>query len=193
MGAITAWLASAAEWLEAYGPLGWWLAGISVFLFTLMTLMLLLLLMSFFRFKLVEAKAIKNWNERTSDINPLDNEFSKVRIRILDLVSPIDGCIDNKKFSDCEIIGPANIFFYGGGGIYGCVFSKLDLVLCKDDSEINNIIPISNFQFVNCRFHRVTFYLSPSTVDKMFLDENFNWVTLSPMEVDNLQRGARDS
>lgn len=151
--------------------------------------MIFLILISFFRYKLTEAKAIKNCNEKTNDINPIDKEFRKVRRKLLDLVFPIDGYIENKKLLDCKIIGPANFYFFNGSNIFGSAFNKLDLVLCKDDAKIHNMISISNCQFVNCKFHRVTFFLSHSNVDEMFLDERIDWVTFSPAEIDNFKKG----
>jgi hypothetical protein len=115
-----------------------------------------------------ETDAIQHWKESVDTINPLDAEFIKKRIKISDLVSPIDGAIRNKRFIDCELIGPANISFLdsekpsdiNGIGIYAC-----DIVMIKDKTWACNVIVFDNITILNCKLHRITLYIQSNMVN----------------------------
>ena len=99
LGTISAWLTLHTKWLISYGPAAWWFAALlGVLIGTAF-----MVGFAFARYQWIKGSAIRNWGERVSSINPMDSEFHKLRISISDIVSPITGMVENKRFIDCEL------------------------------------------------------------------------------------------
>lgn len=143
LGGIGAYVGILTSWINAYGAFGWLCSA----LFLMFSSALLVLLIAHVRLKWNTASATRKWQEEVSYINPLETEFSKKRINIQDLAHPITNKISDKKFTNCQLIGPANIIFSGGQGMmYNTEFINCELVVMKD--RIPNL-QYENFVFLD--------------------------------------------
>ena len=105
IGGLSAYFASISNWLDVYGPIGWWFAALTAILLSVF----IVYIISVIRLKFTLASANSKWKKDVDYINPLDNEFTKRRINFIDLVHPVHRSISGKKFTDCELIGPARV------------------------------------------------------------------------------------
>jgi hypothetical protein len=104
---VSAWAAWAAEIFSKYAPLSWVLAGfVGAALWAFIRIMWAIAM----RIR-VRARYDANFLRHGSDFNPLDLTFERKRIYINDFVLPSHPLIEGKTFIDCDIIGPANIYF----------------------------------------------------------------------------------
>lgn len=107
-GALLGWLSRGLEAADQYGWLGWWVA----FFVGALTFAFLTFLLAISRYAWVNAAARNKWAGSVSGFNPLDRDFRNQRLQILDVMHPINRMVDSKRFYDCEIMGPASIFFH---------------------------------------------------------------------------------
>jgi len=61
-------------------------------------------------------------------INPLDVSFERKRILLNEFVLPSHTIIENKTFIDCDLIGPANIYFHSSNN--ASPYASLSSTLC---------------------------------------------------------------
>lgn len=177
-GGGMSYLASATEWLQPWGPVGYGAIGI-------MTALVLWIGISFAQnlrananLRRVEASAIEKWKDIVDVINPMHSEFNKKRIKISDLVHPVTGTISQKRFIDCELIGPAVIAFRNieasRGSFLGC-----DLVMLKPvGAHLNNIVILDDIVLVGGAVYNCTIYITPDMVD-VFVRMGGSFVSLT--------------
>lgn len=151
---------------------------------------LILLLVAWFRQAWVKASAVRAWKDRQTDnINPLDSEFVKKRIRLGDLASPINNTISDKRFIDCEIIGPVNVVL-SGTEIGQSQFFRHDLVMAGDNPQVLNAVLIKNCLFHKCQIDRVTFVILQQDIPANLLEDWSNWITPKPATASELPLGT---
>ena len=98
------------------------------------------------------AAAIERWKEKVDSFNPLDPEFTRKRIKILDLMHPVSQKIERKRLIDCELIGPANIVFTGTSknkaALSGVSFYNCEVVVAKENSFIQNVAIMEDVEMI---------------------------------------------
>ncbi|GGZ33816.1 hypothetical protein [Asticcacaulis endophyticus] len=161
-GWVSNYMASKTPWIVQIGPYGVLVAtffGIACALF----LYALVVQVSVWRLR---AEKQKKWENNTDSFNPLDKEFHKKRIYIQELAHPVDNKIVGKKFTECELIGPANIFFFQNTNSIAPHFINCDIIVVKP-SNINNAIALTNIEFINCKFYRFSVFVSKGEVENL--------------------------
>lgn len=175
-GSVTAWAAYATQIFDQYAPFSWVLAG---FIGPLIVFVIYALF-SYAKVRM-QLVRIRSMISESDFINPLDKTFESRRIHIVVMAPPIAGPIKDKIFVDCDIVGPANAFFFN------CTFHNnsgeaLDAVIVKDQKIPKNVFAFLNCSFANCRFYAVTFMVP----EKFYNDFqrhgwiNLNWITDIP-------------
>ena len=156
MAGLTAWAAWAGDLFAQYAPFSWVAAGILGGLAVALTM----LAAAFARLQWAQARATNKWQEAVSGVNPLKETFQGERIRIADLVSPIDSSIEGKTFIDCELIGPANMIVISTGkgkaSISGSSFAATDWVLVDEGTNVHNAIALIDCTILRGTLYRVT-------------------------------------
>jgi len=108
--------------------------------------------------RMAHASALAKWKQDVDNVNPLDTEFHKRRIRLQDLVSPATNAIVGKKFTGCEILGPFD--FYGPHTrISHCAFADCNIVVVGPEDTIF-ARSVANCVFESCIIHGCTLYIS---------------------------------
>jgi len=108
--AVPAWAVRSMEVFKAYAPLSWVMAGF-------VGLVLSSLIYAVFNWGWrvrIRARYDAKYLSSGLRINPLDRIFEGKRIFLNEFALPSHTIIEGKTFVDCEIIGPANIYFYDG-------------------------------------------------------------------------------
>jgi hypothetical protein len=98
--------------------------------------------------------------EKGSLINPLDLTFERKRILLNDFVLPSHPVIEGKTFIDCDLIGPACIYFASNNQAAPIRPPKFDAVWLSPEAKFNNRFIFNNCIFRNCSFQRITMFAS---------------------------------
>lgn len=181
--ALAAWAAWTTERLSPYAPASWVAAGLLgglSFAFTAA-------LVAYCRQRWVNTTLLQRFHGQADRVNPLDAMFTRQRIRIEDLASPIDRTVRGKTFIDCEILGPANVIVLvsgpGSGGFTTCVFNNCAGARFKDDAPVPNAVTFIDCNFLRCTLHRLILVVPASaysaTQAKMV---GLLWLTPDPAE-----------
>lgn len=176
--ALPAWAVGAAGIMVQYQPFSWVAAGFA----GMLTAMTIYAGLGWGRNLWVVAAARQRFYRQTDRFNPMDTLFQRQRIAIADLSNPMEQVINNKKFIDCEMIGPANILLLtstpGASKIVGNKFNKFDAVVIDNDAA-----PQSSIAFVDCDFERCSFYnvvlliQERNAADANNAVNNMHWIT----------------
>jgi membrane protein implicated in regulation of membrane protease activity len=175
------WAASAAEWLTDYGALAWVVAaslGAAFFI-------LLALGYAKAREKITRTSIERRFFQQPDRVNPLQPEFRHQRIRLADFVSPIEPVIRGKSFTECEIIGPANIVFNstgpGRGVMLHCELSSTCGILVREGAPAINAIQLVDCNLQRCKLHQVTLLIPEGAYE--WAQQQFagiTWLTPEP-------------
>lgn len=174
-GAIVGWATWFAGLFQQYAPASWVIAA--VLGAAVGALIILLAVLSRERLQIIR---FRNNVFAASQINPLDPMFTARRLRIVDLAPPVGAFIDNKTFTDCEIIGPANVMF-AGCSFVGSGGNIVDGIVIK-----SGFSPLNGFGFRNCTFTRCRFYLMTFMIPEPEFEffqgthPGLNWITDTP-------------
>jgi hypothetical protein len=158
--AIAGWAAHATQLLNPYAPFSWVAAIILGALISACVYAL------FARAKLwiVQSNIQSDFYKSSDRINPLDESFQTRRIKIADLVSPIEPIIRSKTFIDCELIGPANIALSGTApgklSMNGTGFIKCNACRIKDNIFVTNAILFEDCTFIRGKLFGVTLFVN---------------------------------
>ncbi len=177
VGAVTGFIAKATAWIEPWGAIGWWAA----FLAGVLLAAFVLLLGSIAYSRATDARLRKKIYGDSDKLNPLDNFFQGKRIKLDDLVFPLDVFVRKKTFENCDIIGPYNVILVGRGTLANCTGSFVQAAIVKDGSQITNAIVLEECTIRNCRLYQITF-LVPKSFFEVFSNgmNNITWITDTP-------------
>lgn len=171
---LPAWAVHSSKLFSDYAPLSWVAAG-----FVGVALLVVLRLLWHVGNKIkIKVKFDAMSLERGSLINPLESTFVKERIHVNDFVLPSHPFIDGKAFIDCEIIGPANIYFELGNAATDIKGPKFDGVWLGPRAKFNpnNGFIFRNCTFKNCSFQRITMFASLENHAAWNSLPNVNWI-----------------
>lgn len=175
VGIVTGWIAYGTHWLNQYGAIAWWVAGLAGFMISSFALGGF----AWLRLLWIKGSAIRKWKRDVDSINPLDSEFTKQRILVRDIANPITRFIEEKKFTDCELIGPANIFFVSDVEMYGTGFVNCDLVPVRNNVAMANVIGLKKIKMTHGRVYNCTIFFPLELSDKMLSVPNSIAVALT--------------
>lgn len=162
VGVVTAYLSSTVSWVANFGAFGLWVAGLCGFFVTSISLAAL----GIAKEKRAAAKARERWAAQVDSTNPLDTDFTRKRLNISDIVSPIDKRIANKRFTHCELLGPANIILINAGSLMETSFDQCDICVIQDSTTIQNVVVFDACHIHGCSIFGCTVFVS----DKMYAD-----------------------
>ena len=180
-GAVMAFLSVGVDWIGQFGAFGWMSAGLVSFAILAFALAAL----AWFRTKWIQASAEKNWHRRTDFFNPLEKEFRSIRLKILDVANPVNNKIINKRFLDCELLGPANVVF-DGGTLHEATLQNVDFVVCRPDAYIQYPIHMKDCQVIGGSIAQCVIFI-PAEMAGHIAAMGGNFLTLSGIpEVDKI-------
>jgi hypothetical protein len=174
----TAWGAWAAKIFADYAPLSWIIAGIiGAFVWAVIRLIWN------WGYKIkVRAQYDAKFIEHGGNFNPLDLTFEKQRIYLNDFALPSFPFIEGKTFIECEIIGPAIVYFKSTNLANPIRAPRLDAVWLNPTAQMSNHFTFDNCIFRNCSFQRVTLFASIENYDLWKNNPNVNWLSIPPNE-----------
>jgi MFS family permease len=157
-GAISGWLASGHAWVASHGAFGWWAAFLVGALITATALMAFAAL----RYLWIRGDAVREWKNRAQDVNPLAPEYHTARVSIAQIANPISKKIKGKRFIDCEILGPANLFLIRNVNIDNIGFMNCDFVVIKRGAKaIFNCVGLEDVRILGGTMWECTIMVPP--------------------------------
>ena len=133
------YLSTGVTWISQFGAFGWATTGILSFL----VLSGATFLAGAAREKFVYAKIAREKAAPGDSVNPIEREFTKKRINLIDLVRPSTSYIKDKTFTDCQLIGPMNVIL-DGVTISGSGFINCNWAVVKSNITIFNAVALTN-------------------------------------------------
>ena len=173
-----AWAVRAAGIFSQYAPFSWVGAGVCGAAIWVL-LRLLWLLANRVR---VNIKYDEQFIQRERNFNPLEATFERKRIYVDDLVLPSHPFVDGKTFVDCDIIGPANVYFAAGNSLLVLRPPVFDMVCLDPRKNFFNGFIFSNCIFKNCSFQRITGFASTESYVDWKDNPNVNWISPPPTD-----------
>lgn len=175
---LPAWAVRAAGIFSDYAPFSWVAAG----MLGAVTWTLIRLLWQLANRLRVRIKYDEYFVQKERDFNPLETTFERKRIYVDDLVLPSHPFVDGKTFVDCDIIGPANIYFASGNNIPILRPPVFDMVCLDPAKKFFNGFIFSNCIFRNCSFQRITGFASTESYVLWRDNVNVNWISPPPTD-----------
>lgn len=183
---LPAWAVRTAEIFSQYAPFSWVVAGFSgVFIWAIIRL----IWQAANRIR-VTTKYDEKFAGDGSRLNPLDLTFERKRILLSNFVLPSFTLIDGKTFIDCDLVGPANIYFATGNQAAPIREPKIDAVWLAPHAVFTNGFIFNNCIFRNCSFQRITFFASIENYQSWKDNPSINWIGVAPDANDIAQRLA---
>jgi hypothetical protein len=173
---IPAWAAWSASIMSQYAPLSWVVAG---FAGVLVGAIARLIWNWAYQIK-IRAQYDVKFLERSGNYNPLDLTFEKKRIFLDDFALPSHTVIQGKTFIQCEIIGPASVYFASSNNAVGLRPPVIDAVWLHPDARYNAGFQIFDCIFRDCSFQRITLFASIENFDLWNNNTSVNWLGVPP-------------
>jgi len=159
-GLVTGYLASLNDWIASYGPLGYWSAGMTGALVATLTGA------GFARLRLwwIEGNAVNKWKDDVVGVNPLDHQFTGLRLRMSDFVHPVRREIANKTFIECELMGPINVCLMDHMHITGAGLLNCDIIVAGPDIPIFTAVRAERLTILRGTLVNWTIIIPPNLV-----------------------------
>lgn len=186
--ALPAWAVNAANIFSEYSPVSWLAAGFAGLFLTLFCMLVWefavrLKIRSQYDARLLSAPSL---------VNPLDKTFEGKRIYINEFVLPSHTRIEGKTFIDCEIVGPANIYWFAGNQAQENKLPKMDAVFLDPKKLFFNGILLKDCIFRGCSFQRITVFIGAADYDNFKNVGLLNWISLTPDSMPELPFNKSD-
>jgi hypothetical protein len=175
-GAMTGWAARASGILSQWAPLSWVIAGIG----GAAVCAVVWWVITKAQYALAQAKWIRTWSSPGDGVNPMDDSFTRKRIKINDFVSPVHKVIDGKVFDRCELIGPTLVLLQDVN-LHSPLMIDCNFICCKDNVQVTNVVVLKNVNLINCKLYGFTF-LVPETATDGFTAIGVKWLARTPKE-----------
>lgn len=161
---LTGWWARASAWVGSFGEFAWVLVG----LLTLLVCLLILLCGIEVVYRARRVRAIQQWSEKADRINPLDDVFTRQRIKLSDLVDPLTGRIEKKTFRGCDLLGPCVLRLYGRGSMTNVGLINCDVIeIGKGPKQVNNVIVMEECDVVDGKIGNVTILAPEAQIQEL--------------------------
>jgi hypothetical protein len=171
-----AWATWTLGLFSDYAPLSWIVAG---FCGMIIWAVVRVLLSWAYRVR-VQAKYNERFIEHGGNYNPLDLIFEKKRIYLNDFALPSHPLIEGKTFVDCDIIGPANIYWHFGNQAFPIRAPIIDAICLDPEAKFNNGFIFQNCIFRNCSFQRITVFGGTEFYPDWKRNMNLNVISVVP-------------
>lgn len=153
-GGGMAYLASLSAIIGRYGAVGW----VGVALASALAIALSLACVGYWR----ERSALADFARKSTlavKTNPLSPVHRYELIQMGDFFHPFYKPIQNVRFEDCDLMGPA--YIYSEGGTFDrCGFEACEIVIVRTDRNVTGGIHLMRPVLVNCRLYRITFLMA---------------------------------
>lgn len=101
------------------------------------------------------------------------------------MANPSNNRISRKQFTNCELRGPVNIMFTGGGSMVNCGFMNCDVVVVKPNTVIQHTIVLEGCSLYDSTVWECVIYIGPDMV-REFQAMGSRFITLTGVpEIDN--------
>lgn len=158
-GTLSAKLAEEAPLLAGLGDWVWVAVGVP----TALLIALMLFLTRYGYEKLKYAEYLAAMSQPSGQINPLDETFDRVPIKIPDLALPGTQVHEHKRFSGCSFIGPGALVLAGRGTVDGCRFRATSFVALPHITfDLSGLTVLNHCTILRCEFHNMTIFLDRS-------------------------------
>lgn len=159
---LLAYLSTGVVWVRQYGAFGW--ASVGLVSFVLFSTGLYILALA--RERWAYAATARKRSEAPDYINPVEREFTRRRVTIEQLKRPSTNYIEDKIFTDCEILGPAIVMLNGGSmsdaGLINC-----NWVVAKEGAPVFNGVMLKNITIRGGSLHDLTIIVPESLMAGM--------------------------
>jgi hypothetical protein len=162
-GALSGILSSTVAQISRYGWFGWW----SAFLVGCVLTASAMALFATFKLRLAQAGIVNKWKDQVDSVNPLDSEFFKKRIKLLDLTHPLTRKITHKRFTDCQLVGPANLLIMSNNTLSHISFQNCDYIVTKRELFLYNAIGLDHVTVIGGEIIDATIFLHPDALGLM--------------------------
>jgi hypothetical protein len=173
---LPAWAVKSGQIFSQYAPLSWVVAG---FVGVLLWCIARLIWNWAYQIK-IRAQYDARFLERSGNYNPLDLTFEKKRIYLDDFALPSHTIIQGKTFIQCEIIGPASVYFAGSNNAVDIRAPIIDGVWLHPDARYNAGFQFHNCIFRDCSFQRITMFASIENFELWNSNASVNWIGVPP-------------
>ena len=146
VGAVAGYLSQGVDWISQFGAFGWLCAAT----FGALSTAAICALAAYARHKWSIASATARWAKSADSINPMDKEFRDLRIRMSDLANPVTKQIINKRFINCELIGPITLLL-GPNELRRTGFIDVNMIPVKNNVPIHPIYTMIGCELIECQ------------------------------------------
>jgi hypothetical protein len=173
------YFSSITNWAQDIGGLGVWILITAAFLLTYLSITLVRYQNA--KRKVLESQAslIDKLHADITPMNAIESSYSKVKIKIADLNNPIKNSIQNKTFTNCQVLGPANVLLLGSSNVINCEFINCDFVVIRNNITIYNVIVLKDISFINCELTQLTFYIPLDAISKFSNTPGIGFISLT--------------
>lgn len=178
--ALPAWAVRATNLFADYSPFSWVAAGFIGFLLFAFGYFLI----AHARSKWVRSRYDHNLYKRTGFVDPMAATFENKRIFLSDFILPSDPHIEGKTFINCEIIGPANLFFRNNNRVDEHRLPVCDGIVIQPGKPFLNGVFLDGCAFRKCSFKRVTVVLLPEMYQHSRNVDWLNWIAVPDEQPD---------
>jgi hypothetical protein len=148
------YLARASAWLAPYGPVAW--GGIGL-------LSMLVVAFAYFLVSLGRARrALSTYvlaKTSAAAVNVLAPIHQDARIELSHFYHPYFQPVENVRFEHCELMGPANVAFFGGTFDH-CGFIDCEIVIVREDRLIRGASSFKNCLMMRSKLYRLTLIMN---------------------------------
>jgi hypothetical protein len=117
-----------------------------------------------------------------ADFNPLDKTFVSKRIFVNDFALPSHPHIEGKVFIDCDIIGPANLYWFQNNNAQPIRAPVVDVVILEPGKLFNSGFIMRDCIFTNCSFQRITVFAGAHYYEVWKDNPNVNFISCPPRQ-----------
>jgi hypothetical protein len=160
--AITGIATSWTGYFRQFAPISWIIGALFGFIIG----SIIYLEIAIARYVWKRTSIINRWKEhKTDNVNPLLDEFTRTRILLRDFFIPPTTHAKNKKFIDCELLGPLNILLTGSNYFSRVNFKSCDMAVIHENRAIYNVFILENVTMIGGDVINCTFYVYPAHID----------------------------
>ncbi len=177
-GVLSAYLSSGVGWItEHLGVWGWLMSGLAAFLLSALALALLTRARLWWYY----SQHQKRLQSDSSNFDPMAVTYQDKRIFLRDLVPAGRRTVENRKFINCEIIGPGSIVVAlrrsdGVNSLFSSnTYYDVDCIQIANGRTSNNAIYFPGCDFIGCNFY---------TLNLLFFEESGRTGIGSPLSAD---------